>query len=418
MLLKYSKTKLKNGLEIYHIPTSKGSGVISIDVFYRVGSRNETMGKSGIAHMLEHLNFKSTKNLKAGEFDEIVKSFGGINNASTGFDYTHYYIKCSKSNLDKSLELYADIMANLSLKDNEFQPERNVVMEERRWRTDNSPIGFLYFTLFNTAFTYHPYHWTPIGFIDDIKNWNIDDIKEFHTTFYQPKNAVLIISGDIDKKSVFELGKKHFEDIKNSKKIPKVHCKEPEQKGAKRDEIYNDSAVEMLAIAFKIPPFNHKDQTTLSAVGELLGTGQSSVLQRILINEKCMVNSIDVYNIGSIDESLFIIIAVCNQNVSAKDVESEIWEILENIKVQKIDKDEITKIKNSIKSDLIYSLDSTSRVSNLYGSYIVRGDIKSLLELPNKIETLKDSDLKEICKKYFIEEKSTTIILKKDKTNV
>ena len=223
MLLKYSKTKLKNGLEIYHIPTSKGSGVISIDVFYRVGSRNETMGKSGIAHMLEHLNFKSTKNLKAGEFDEIVKSFGGINNASTGFDYTHYYIKCSKSNLDKSLELYADIMANLSLKDNEFQPERNVVMEERRWRTDNSPIGFLYFTLFNTAFTYHPYHWTPIGFIDDIKNWNIDDIKEFHTTFYQPKNAVLIISGDIDKKSVFELGKKHFEDIKNSKKIPKVH---------------------------------------------------------------------------------------------------------------------------------------------------------------------------------------------------
>jgi cytochrome c551 peroxidase len=418
MLLKYSKTKLKNGLEIYHIPTSKGSGVISIDVFYRVGSRNETMGKSGIAHMLEHLNFKSTKNLKAGEFDEIVKSFGGINNASTGFDYTHYYIKCSKSNLDKSLELYADIMANLSLKDNEFQPERNVVMEERRWRTDNSPIGFLYFTLFNTAFTYHPYHWTPIGFIDDIKNWNIDDIKEFHTTFYQPKNAVLIISGDIDKKSVFELGKKHFEDIKNSKKIPKVHCKEPEQKGAKRVEIYKDSEVEMLAIAFKIPPFNHKDQTTLSAVGELLGTGQSSVLQRILINEKCMVNSIDVYNMGSIDESLFIIIAVCNQNVSAKDVESEIWEILENIKVQKIDKDEITKIKNSIKSDLIYSLDSTSRVSNLYGSYIVRGDIKSLLELPNKIETLKDSDLKEICKKYFIEEKSTTIILKKDKTNV
>ena len=418
MLLKYSKTKLKNGLEIYHIPTSKGSGVISIDVFYRVGSRNETMGKSGIAHMLEHLNFKSTKNLKAGEFDEIVKSFGGINNASTGFDYTHYYIKCSKSNLDKSLELYADIMANLSLKDNEFQPERNVVMEERRWRTDNSPIGFLYFTLFNTAFTYHPYHWTPIGFIDDIKNWNIDDIKEFHTTFYQPKNAVLIISGDIDKKSVFELGKKHFEDIKNSKKIPKVHCKEPEQKGAKRVEIYKDSEVEMLAIAFKIPPFNHKDQTTLSAVGELLGTGQSSVLQRILINEKCMVNSIDVYNMGSIDESLFIIIAVCNQNVSAKDVESEIWEILEKIKVQKIDKDEITKIKNSIKSDLIYSLDSTSRVSNLYGSYIVRGDIKSLLELPNKIETLKDSDLKEICKKYFIEEKSTTIILKKDKTNV
>ena len=94
MLIKYSKTKLKNGFEIYHIPASKGSSVISVDVFYRVGSRNETMGKSGIAHMLEHLNFKSTKNMKAGEFDEIVKGFGGVNNASTGFDYTHYFVKC------------------------------------------------------------------------------------------------------------------------------------------------------------------------------------------------------------------------------------------------------------------------------------------------------------------------------------
>ena len=143
MLIKYSKTKLKNGFEIYHIPASKGSSVISVDVFYRVGSRNETMGKSGIAHMLEHLNFKSTKNMKAGEFDEIVKGFGGVNNASTGFDYTHYFVKCSKGNLDEALILYADIMENLSLKDKEFQPERDVVTEERRWRTDNSPIGFL-----------------------------------------------------------------------------------------------------------------------------------------------------------------------------------------------------------------------------------------------------------------------------------
>lgn len=138
---------LENGLQIVVIPMNNKSDVITTDIFYKVGSGNEIMGKSGIAHMLEHLNFKSTKNLKAGEFDEIVKGFGGVNNASTGFDYTHYFIKSSSKNLSKSLELFAELMQNLRLTDEEFQPERNVVLEERLWRTDNSPIGYLYFRL-------------------------------------------------------------------------------------------------------------------------------------------------------------------------------------------------------------------------------------------------------------------------------
>ena len=416
MFIKYSKTKLKNGFEIYHIPVSKGSGVISVDVFYRVGSRNETMGKSGIAHMLEHLNFKSTKNMKAGEFDRIVKSFGGKNNASTGFDYTHYFVKCSKGNLNEALRLYADIMENLSLKDKEFQPERDVVTEERRWRTDNSPMGFLYFTLFNVAFSYHPYHWTPIGFIGDIRNWSIENIKEFHETYYQPQNALLLITGDIDKKSAFELSKKHFERIKNKKPIPKPHCVEPVQNGAKRAEIYKDSEVEMLALAFKIPPFNHEDQPALGALAEYLGSGQSSVLQRVLIDEKCLVNSVYVYNMDNIDESLFIVLAVCNPGIKAEAVEEEIWRVIEETKTQKIDEDEITKTKNNLKSHLIYSLDNTTRMANLYGSYLVKGDIKPLFELPEKTAALKPADISEICKKYIREEKSTTIILRKEKS--
>ncbi|MDE5591927.1 MAG: insulinase family protein, partial [Helicobacter sp.] len=188
-LPKHYQSTLKNGLEVVIIHIKIESGVISTNIFYKVGSRNETMGKSGIAHMLEHLNFKSTKHLKAGEFDQIVKRFGGSTNASTGFDYTHYYIRSSSQNLGKSLELFAELMQNLRLKDEEFQPERNVVLEERLWRTDNNPMGYLYFRLFNTAFVYHPYHWTPIGFIEDIKNWTIEDIKSFHQTYYQPKNA-------------------------------------------------------------------------------------------------------------------------------------------------------------------------------------------------------------------------------------
>lgn len=286
-LPKYYTQTLENGLRIVAIPMDNGSNVVSTDIFYKVGSKDEKMGKSGIAHMLEHLNFKSTKNLKAGEFDEIVKGFGGVNNASTSFDFTHYYIKSSSKNMAKSLELFAELMQNLTLKDEEFQPERDVVAEERRWRTDNNPMGYMQFRLFNNAYIYHPYHWTPIGFMNDIKNWTIEDIKDFHSTFYQPKNAIVVVAGDIDKNSVFKETEKYFKDVKNTKDIVRQsYTVEPKQDGAKRLIIKKDSAVEMLTIAFHIPNFEHKDQVALSALSELLSSGKSSLLQKVLVDEK------------------------------------------------------------------------------------------------------------------------------------
>lgn len=413
-MIKFNKTKLKNGLEIYHIPINKGSKVINIDIFYKVGSRNEVMGKSGIAHMLEHLNFKSTKNLKAGEFDEIVKGFGGTNNASTGFDYTHYFIKCSNSNLKKGLELFAEIMQNLNLRDKEFKPEREVVHEERRWRTDNNPIGYLYFRLFNHAFIYHPYHWTPIGFIKDIENWNINDIKEFHETYYQPQNAILIIAGDISKNEAFSLAKEKFKYIKNKKKIPKLHCIEPEQDGAKRAVIYKDTQTQMLAIAYKIPPFDHDDQIGLNAITEYLSNGQSSILQRTLVDELQMVNQVYAYNLDSIDENLFIFLAVCNPGIDACDVEAQIQKIINDLKNAPILEDDILRVKSLIKSDFVYSFDSSSRVANLYGSYLARGNIEPLYKFKENIQNINAKMLQEIANKYFVDKKSTTIILKKE----
>ncbi|AQW84223.1 Zn-dependent peptidase, M16 family [Campylobacter pinnipediorum subsp. pinnipediorum] len=413
-MIKFNKTTLKNKLEVYHIPVNKGSKVISVDIFYKVGSRNETMGKSGIAHMLEHLNFKSTKNLKAGEFDEIVKGFGGINNASTGFDYTHYFIKCSNENLKKSLDLFAELMKNLKLKDSEFQPERDVVAEERRWRTDNNPLGYLYFRLYNNAFMYHPYHWTPIGFINDIRNWNINNIKEFHSTYYQPKNAILIISGDISKDDAFKLAKDSFENIKNTKQIPKLHCIEPKQDGEKRAIIYKDSPTQMIAIAYKIPPFNHEDQIALNAMSEYLANGKSSILQDILVEQKQLVNQIYAYPMSSIDENLFVFLAVCNPDIKAEDIEKEILQIISDIKEKEIDEDDILRVKNIIKTDFLYSFDSASKVASLYGSYLAKGDIKPLYKLEESIENIDKEMLKEAAKKYFIAKNSTTVILKKE----
>jgi predicted Zn-dependent peptidase len=414
-LPKYDTKTLKNGLQIVAIPMPNGSNVVSTDIFYKVGSRNEVMGKSGIAHMLEHLNFKSTKNLQAGEFDEIVKGFGGVNNASTSFDYTHYYIKSSAKNMGKSLELFAELMQNLTLKDEEFQPERDVVTEERRWRTDNNPMGYLQFRLFNNAFMYHPYHWTPIGFMSDIKNWSIEDIKDFHSTYYQPKNAIVIVAGDITSKEVFETTEKYFASIKNPKDIPaQVHMKEPKQDGAKRIFIKRDSEVQMLAMSYHIPNFEHKDQVALSALSEMLSSGKSSLLQKELVDKKKMVNSVYAYNMELKDPGVFLFVAVANEGVKAKDVEKEILKIIKNIQMGHISKKELDKIKINTKADFVFSLESSSSVANLYGSYFVRDNIEPLFSYEKEIEKLKVQDLVDVAKKYLVKDNSTTVILQKN----
>ncbi len=415
-LPKYHTKTLENGLEIVAIPMKNGSNVISTDVFYKVGSRDEKMGKSGIAHMLEHLNFKSTKNLKAGEFDEIVKGFGGMNNASTSFDYTHYYIKSASKNMDKSLELFSDLMENLTLKDEEFQPERDVVAEERRWRTDNNPMGYLQFRLFNNAYIYHPYHWTPIGFMSDIKNWPIKDIRDFHSTYYQPKNATVVVAGDIDAQEVFASVEKHFKDIKKTKDIPakNLHTVEPKQDGEKRVMINKDSQVEMLAITYHIPNFEHEDQVALSSLSELLSSGKSSILQKKLIDEKRLVNTIYAYNMELKDPGIFMFMAVANEGVDAKEIENEILDTIAQIKKGEVSQKDIDKLKINTKADFIFSLESSTEVASLYGSYLVRDNIKPLLNYEENVAKLTKEDLINVANKYLIKSNSTTVILKKE----
>ena len=409
----YETKTLKNGLQIVVIPLENSTGVISTDIFYKVGSRNEIMGKTGIAHMLEHMNFKSTKNLPAGEFDKEVKSIGGLNNASTSFDYTHYYIKSSTENLGKSLSLYAELMQNLNLKDKEFQPERDVVAEERRWRTENNPTGYLYFALFNNAYHYHPYHWTPIGFMNDIQTWTIQDIKDFHKTYYQPSNAILIVTGDVKAKDVFKKAKKEFGDIKNKAEIPEFKFVEPEQNGPRRAILKKDSEVEIVAITFHIPDFKDPDQVTLSVISEILYSGKSSRLYKRLVDEKQMVNTVYAYNMENIDPGLFVFLAVCNPDVKAEDVEKELIEEIELMKTTKVTKAELEKVKVNTKSDFIYSLESSTSVANLYGSYLVRGDITPLMTYEEDIKKITADRVQEVAKKYFNFDKSTTVILKK-----
>ena len=407
MLHKFYTHKLKNDLEVIAIPMNIGSNVITSNIYYKVGSRNETLGKTGIAHMLEHMNFKSTKNLKEGEFDKIVKSLGGVDNASTGFDYTHYFIKTSSKYLSKTFELFSEVMANLKLDEEEFERERKVVYEERLWRTDNSPIGYLYFRLFNNAYIYHPYHWTPIGFKEDILNWNIEDIRKFHKTFYQPQNAFILVAGDIKPDEVFNEAEKYFDDIKNNSPIPQVHQKEPLLDGDKLVEIKRNTQIEAVAIAYHIPNFKHEDQFALSALSEILGSGKSGILREKLINKKQLVNEIYAYNMELIDPGIFLVLAICNPGVSPEIVEKEIKKELHNYKITKKSLD---KVKNQTKFDFITQLESSSGVSNIYGDYFAKGDITPLMNYQEEVNKLTPDKIEEM-KKYF--NKSITVRLLK-----
>jgi zinc protease len=407
----YHQKELKNGLTALVVPLQNGSGVINTDIFYRVGSRDEIMGKSGIAHMLEHLNFKSTKNLEAGEFDQIVKGFGGLNNASTSFDLTHYFIRSSSENLDRSLELFAELMENLALKDEEFQPERDVVLEERYWRTDNSPFGLLYFTIFNTAFVHHSYHWTPIGFIDDIKGWSIEDIRNFWERYYQPQNAFIVVAGDIEPEEAFKKIEARFGKIANrTEKIERRDIKEPSQLGAKRVEIEKESDVEYLAIAFRIPNFLHEDQVGLSVISEILSSGRSSRLYRNFVVEKSLANSIYAYNIDGIDENLFLFLAVGNGGVKAEDLEKELWSEIEKLKSSQVSERELNKVKINVKSDFIYSFETASSTADIFGEYLAKGSLEPLLDYEERVEKLSPDTLKEIANRYFVRKNSTTVI--------
>lgn len=414
LLPQYFSKTLSNGLEVVVIPIKNQSGVIETNIFYKVGSRNEVMGKSGIAHMLEHLNFKSTKNLRAGEFDEIVKKFGGITNASTGFDYTRYFVKSSVQNLDKSLELFSEMLQNLKLDNAEFQPERDVVAEERRWRTDNSPIGYLYFRFFNTAYIYHPYHWTPIGFMDDIKNWKIEDIRAFHSLYYQPRNAIIVVAGDVEPEVVFTSAQRHFGLIPNKEgQIPSVYTIEPKQDGARHIEIKKDTQIEYFALGYKIPNFQNKDQVALSVIGELLSGGKSAILQAELIDKQRIASEVYAYSMDMHDEGVFLFILAGNKGIKAEQLQEALQKIISDFQEGKITQAMLEKAKINIKSSFIYSLEDASSVASLFGDYLAKGDIKPLLEYEENLQALSVEDIIAVAKKYFVSEGATSAILRR-----
>jgi predicted Zn-dependent peptidase len=307
-------------------------------------------------------------------------------------------------------------MENLNLKDEEFQVERNVVAEERRVRTDNPPIGYLYFRLFNTHYVAHPYHWTPIGFMNDIQTWTIEDIKKFHEVYYQPNNAILIVTGDVDEKEVFKIAKEKFGNIKNKHAVPSIHPVEPKRDGSIRQIITKDNnSVDTIAIAYPIPNYEHEDQVVLSAISEILSGGKSSRLYSEIVDKKQMANQLYAYNMELTDDGIFLFMGMANPHVKIEDLEDAIHKEIEKLKTGKVSQEELDKIIIGTKADFIYSLEDSASVNSLFGSYFVRGNLKPLLSYEENLAKITPEMVRKIANKYFNDDLATTLILRKSK---
>ncbi len=404
---KIKKHVLNNGLKIFLIPMRRE--IVSFYVIYRVGSRNESEGKRGISHLLEHMMFKGTDKLKPEEFSRIIQKMGGVDNAFTTEDFTLYYETIPSDAIYKVIEMEADRMQNIKF--NEFESERKVVIEERKERTENSPFGRFWENFSLISYSVHPYRYPVIGFEQDLLNIKKTDLIKWYNTYYSPDNAFIVISGGLDEKKVIKHMEKTFGKInKKAKRNPHIFF-EPEQKGERRMILKEGGMLKILGISFQIVPFNHPDFLPLSIFSSIIGGTESSRLNRILVLEKNLSNEVSTFCEEKIDNGLFIFYSILNKNSSFDDVIDVFWKEVEKIKKQGIKENELNKVKNMFSSEFLYRLQSTSGRAYMVSHFEFHGILQKLFTYLDEIEKLKVSDVVDVCGKYIKKERANYLML-------
>jgi len=360
--------------------------------------------------MLEHMNFRGSKNFKDGFIESFITNNGGVENATTSFDYTKYYVTVNKKVLAMVLKVYADNMNNLIINSKKFQKERNVVYQERLWRIDNSPDGYLYYTLNRMAYLESPYRWTPIGFANDILHWSRDDVYNFYKKFYNPSNATLVIAGDINVEKTKKLIKEIFGKIKG-RKTDFYFTEEPGQKGERRATLDFVSSNKKLAIAYHIPALSEYSTPVLDIVTYMLFARDNAVLKKILLRDKKLVSSVYGGNNERLHSGLFYIFATLNKDVKFKDVESVIYNEFEKLKKGKFSDEDFKLSKKRALIDYIYSQETVTSIGNMLSFYGGIGRLQYYKDYPDLIKNITKKDIMEIAKKYFNKNNRTVINL-------
>lgn len=403
---------LKNGLKVLIIEDHKAP-LATFQIWYRVGSKDEPMGKTGISHLLEHMMFKGTPKYGSKQFSNIIQRNGGTDNAHTTKDYTMYHQTLSSDRIDLSIKLEADRMINLLLEPKEVVAERNVVMEERRMRYEDNPQSSLYEEVIATAFKAHPYQWPVIGWMSDIVSVERKDLYRYYRTYYSPNNAFIVISGDVKAEDILSKVRKAFEHKRPSKRsFIKDRTEEPQQRGEKRVYLKREVELPYILMAYHVPSFPHEDSFALDVLSTILSGGKSSRLYKNIVYEKRLaLNTFADYSGFYKDPFLFVFGGTAAPKKNIEDVEKAIYDEIEKVKKESPSEMEIQKAKNQIEAAFVFAQDSTYSRAFYTGMFEMLGNWRLMDKYLEGVRKVKPEDVQAAAKKYLIDDNKTVGIL-------
>ena len=395
------ETTLPNGLRVILLENHKAP-LVTFHVWYRVGSRNEEWGKTGLSHMLEHMMFKGTKKYGPEEYSCIIQENGGETNAFTSRDYTGYYATLRSDRVQVVMDLEADRMQNLNLREEDFVTERMVVMEERRQRTEDDPQAFLMEQLEATAFQVQPYHWPIIGWMEDIQRFTLEDLKKYYQTYYHPANAFLVAVGDFKRGEMLSRIEKTFGGIPQGIAPRQEKPKDPPQAGERRISLRKEAQLPFLVWGYRIPNLQHPDAYVLEVINAILSGGKSSRLHQKLVLEKQLVLEADAENsFLSKDPALFYVYATPLPGKQVGEVEKALEEEIERLQKEPVDKRELEKVKNQLESSFIYSQDSLFFQAMLLARYEIAQIWKVIDQYLPLIQRVTPEDIQRVARRYL-----------------
>jgi len=408
---------LKNGLKVIVKEDHRAPIVVS-QVWYKVGSSYEHDGITGISHALEHMMFKGTRKHPAGEFSRIISENGGRENAFTGQDYTAYFQQLEKSRLKVSFELESDRMRNLLLRKEDFEKEIQVVMEERRLRTEDDPQSQTYEQFSATAFINNPYHHPVIGWMDDLENMTVDDLRAWYEKWYAPNNATLVVVGDVDPDAVFKLAKKYFGRLKPSNLTPVKPRQEIKQLGERRITVKIPAELPYILMGYKAPVLNTAEESwepyALEVLAAVLDGGDSARFARELVRDKQIAANVGAgYSMTSRNEDLFLLDGTPARGHDISEIEKALKDQIKRVHDTPVTEDELSRIKAQVIAANVYERDSVFYQAMQMGTLETVGlDWRLLDEYVDRIHDVTAEQVQEVARKYLNDDNLTVAILK------
>ena len=418
--------QLENGLKII-VKEDHRAPVAMTQIWYRVGSADEPLNKGGISHLLEHMMFKGTSDVSSDDYERLIAKFGGVNNAFTSYDYTGYYELFPANRMPLALELEADRMTNLVFDEKAFAKEHQVVMEERRQRTDDNPLAKAYESFRLLALPDSPKGESVIGPMSELESIELTELKDWYQTWYAPNNATLVIVGDVDPEEVLAQVKRYFGDLPASKLPTRPAVKQQGFRGYQKVDSEQAVQVPVLLMGYNVPSLttvgadNEKQAYALSLAQDVLDGGLSARLESRLIREQGLLTSVGTsYDLLDRGDGLFLIQATPREGVSLAQAQNAITAEIKKLATDPINADEISRAKTNTVTGLVYAQDSMQGQARMIGSLQSIGlDDRLLASLPAKLDGVSVADIQAASKKYLVKDNLTVmhIIPPKEKTD-